>query len=204
MALQDLLKTKQNEKEEIFSVFPEEIYQSGQMTLRDIISPSALQINPSFVRIGEKFARTIFVFSYPRYLHTNWFSPIINMDKIFDIAMFVHPVDTGLILRDLRKQVARVQSQISTREEKGLVRDPVLDTAYRDLEDLRDKLQQATEKLFNFGLYITVYGDSEQDLNKSENQIRSVLESKLVYAKSAVFQQEEGFNAVLPLNNDSL
>lgn len=204
MAIQDLLKNKKNDGEEIFSVFPEEIYQSGQMTLRDIISPSALQINPSFVRLGEKFARTIFVFSYPRYLHTNWFSPIINMDKIFDIAMFVHPVDTGLILRDLRKQVARVQSQISTREEKGLVRDPVLDTAYRDLEDLRDKLQQATEKLFNFGLYITVYGDNEQDLNKSENQIRSVLESKLVYAKSAVFQQEEGFNAVLPLNNDSL
>ncbi len=204
MALQDLLKTKKSGEEEIFSVFPEEIYQSGQMTLRDIISPSALQINPSFVRLGEKFARTIFVFSYPRYLHTNWFSPIINMDKIFDIAMYVHPVDTGLILRDLRKQVARVQSQISTREEKGLVRDPVLDTAYRDLEDLRDKLQQATEKLFNFGLYITVYGDNEQDLNKSESQIRSVLESKLVYAKSAVFQQEEGFNAGLPLNNDSL
>ena len=76
-------------------------------------------------------------------LTTNWFSPIINMDKVFDIAMFVHPVDSAVILRKLQRKVAEVQSQINIRQEKGLVRDPVLDTAYQDLEDLRDKLQQA-------------------------------------------------------------
>ena len=195
---------KEKSESEVFAVFPEDIYKSGELTLRDVISPSALEISPGFLRLGEKFARTVFFFSYPRYLHTNWFSPIINLDKIFDIAMFVHPVDTSLVLRQLRRQVARVQSQIQTREEKGLVRDPMLDTAYQDLESLRDKLQQATEKLFNFGLYITIYENSEEELNKTESQIRGVLESKLVYAKPALFQQEEGFHSTLPLNTDRL
>ncbi len=196
-------KTK-NPEEEIFAVFPEEIYRAGELALKDILSPSALEINPNFVRLGTKFARTLFVFAYPRYLHTNWFSPIINLDKIFDISMHVHPVDTPSILKTLRRKVAEVQSQITTREEKGLVRDPVLDTAYRDLEELRDKLQQAQERLFNYGLYITVYGFSEDELNKTETEIKSLLEARLVYTKPSLFQQAEGLQSVLPLSTDKL
>lgn len=196
-------KTKMPE-EEIFAVFPEEVYRSGELALKDILSPSALEINPNFVRLGIKFARTIFVFSYPRYLHTNWFSPIINLDKIFDISIHIHPVDTPAMLKTLRRKVAEVQSQINMREEKGLVRDPVLDTAYRDLEELRDKLQQAQERLFNLGLYITVYGFSEEELNKAETEIKSLLEARLVYTKPALFQQVEGLQSVLPLSTDKL
>lgn len=197
-------KKEKKSEEAIAAVFPEEIYRTGELALKDVLSPSALEINPTFVRLGSKLARTIFVFSYPRYLHTGWFSPIINLDKIFDISMFIHPVDTAAMLRTLRRKVAQVQSQISTREEKGLVRDPILDTAYRDLEELRDKLQQATERIFNFGLYLTIYGLSEDELNKSENEIKSLLEAKLVYTKPALFQQNEGFQTIMPLGTDKL
>ena len=195
---------KEAPAKEIFPVFPEEIYRAAEVTLKDIVAPAALEINPSFLRLGEKVARTLFVFSYPRFLHTNWFSPIINLDKVFDITIFIHPVDTAIILRELRKQVARVQSQIALREEKGLVRDPMLDTAYRDLEVLRDRLQQTQERLFNVGLYFTIYGTTEMELDKAENEMRSMMESKLVYIKPALFQQEEGFNSTLPLNIDRL
>lgn len=204
MDLKNLFGKKKEAEPEIFSVFPEEIYQTSVTTLRDIIAPAALEINPNFIRLGEKLVRTLFAFSYPRFLHTNWFSPVINLDKVFDISFFIHPVDTSIILSKLRKQVARVQSQISMREEKGLVRDPILDTAYRDLEDLRDKLQQATERLFNFGLYISIYGSSVEELDKIENEIRSILEARIVYLKPALFQQEEGFHSTLPLDTDRL
>lgn len=195
---------KKKSDEEILAVFPEEIYRSGELALKDVLTPSALEINPTYLRLGEKLSRSLFIFSYPRYLHTNWFSPIVNLDKVFDVAMYVHPVDTASILRKLRQKVAQVQSQIQTREEKGLVRDPVLDTAYRDLEELRDKLQQATERLFSFGLYITIYGYTEEELNKTESEIKSILEARLVYTKPALFQQADAFQSVLPLNLDKL
>ncbi len=205
MGIFDSFKKKSDpEDEEIISVFPEEIYRTAELTLQDALTPAALEITSSYLRLGSKLARTIFVFSYPRYLHTNWFSPIINTDKIFDIAMYIHPVDTATMLRKLRKKVAQVQSQISMREEKGLVRDPILDTAYRNLEELRDKLQQAEERLFNFGLYLTIYGSNEEDLNKLENEIKSVLEARLVHTKPALFQQAEAFQSVIPLNIDKL
>lgn len=185
-------------------ILPQQIYEAGVLELKDVIAPAALKIEPKQLYLGEKIARTFFAISYPRYLSDNWFSPIINLDKVFDISLFIHPIDTAKVLRSFQKKVAEVQSQISIRQEKGLVRDPVLDTSYHDLEMLRDKLQQAQEKLFNVGLYLTIYADNEKELDRLEQEIKTILESKLVYIRPALFQQEEGFKSVLPLGNDAL
>lgn len=192
------------EETPVVSLMPQEIYEAGVLELKDIIAPSALKISPKEINLGEKVARTFFVISYPRFLSESWFAPIINLDKIFNISIFIHPIDTAKILSQFRKKVAEVQSQISIREDKGLVRDPMLDTAYQDLEALRDNLMQAQEKLFDVGVYITIFGDNESELDKLESEIKSVLESKLVYLKPALFQQESGYKSVLPIGDDEL
>ncbi len=188
----------------VLPVLPEEIYESAKLELQDIVAPSALKIESKSINLGDKIARTFFIISYPRFLSDNWFSPIINLDKVFDVSIFIHPIDTSLALRQFQKKVAEVQSQINTREKKGMVRDPMLDTAYQDLEGLRDNLIQAQQKMFDVSIYITVYSDNELELYKVENEIKSILESKLIYIKPALFQQEEGFKSVMPLGNDLL
>ena len=207
MDLADILKKREAEAPktiEVIPTFPEEIYEAGIMELKDIIAPSALEINSNYIRLGDKVCRTFFIISYPRYLAINWFSPIINLDKVFDISIFIHPVDTVSVMRQMQKKVAEVQSQIHAREEKGLVRDPALDIAYQDLEALRDKLQQAQEKLFSLGIYITIYAENFENLDRVETEIRSMLESRLIYVKPALFQQAEGLNSVFPLGTDKL
>ncbi len=188
----------------VLPVLPEEIYQSAKLELQDIIAPSALKIESKSINLGNKIARTFFIISYPRFLSDNWFSPIINLDKVFDVSIFIHPIDTSLALRQFQKKVAEVQSQINVRENKGMVRDPMLDTAYQDLEGLRDNLIQAQQKMFDVSIYITVYADNETELYKVESEVKSILESKLIYIKPALFQQEEGFKSIMPLGNDLL
>lgn len=203
MGLLDFLK-KKSENSDIAPILPQEIYEAGVLELQDVIAPSAFKVSPKDINLGEKVVRTFFVISYPRYLSEGWFSPLINLDKVFNVSIFVHPIQTEKILRQFQKKVAEVQSQIHTREEKGLVRDPVLDTAYQDLEKLRDDLQQAQEKIFDVGLYITVFADEEPELNKLESELKTILESKMVYIKPALFQQEQAFKSVLPIADDEL
>ncbi len=203
MSLFDFLKPKKEEKE-ISTILPQEIYDAGSLELKDVIAPSALKVAPKEINLGEKVLRSFFVISYPRFLGDNWFSPIINLDKIFDVSIFVKPIETSAVLRNFQKKVAEVQSQINAREAKGLVRDPMLDTAYQDLESLRDNLQQAQERLFDVGLYITMYADSSEELDKVESEIKSILEAKLVYLKPALFQQEQAFKAAIPIATDGL
>ncbi len=182
----------------------EKYYQEGLAKLNDIIAPAAIRIMPKSIRIGETIAQTIFIIAYPRYLHSNWFSPIINIDMPIDISMFIHPVDTYDILKTLKKSATQVESQIQIEQTKGLIRDPALETAQQDIDELRDKLQQGTEKFFRFSLYITAYGDSEEAVTKNIKSIEAILEAQLVYVKPAVFKSEQGFNSSLPLANDEL
>lgn len=147
--------------ETIVPILPNEIYETAKLQLQDTIAPSAIEIGSKELKIGGKISRSFFIMSYPRFLVDGWLSPIINMDKIFDIAIHIHPIQTDKILKQFQKKVAEVQSQIYVREQKGLVRDPLLDTAYRDLEQLRESLQQAQERVFEVGLYVTIYADNE-------------------------------------------
>ncbi|MCX7616166.1 MAG: ATP-binding protein [Patescibacteria group bacterium] len=171
---------------------------------RDLIAPAALEVSQNHIKIGNKFAKTLFVFTYPRYLSSGWFSSIINVAKLFDISIFVHPVDTALALRRLRKKAAQIEAEIAERESKGFVRDPMLETAFADIEALRDNLQQARERLFEVAVYITIYGDSLEKLNELEELIVNLFESKLIYVKPAIFQQIDGFVSTLPLCQDKL
>jgi type IV secretory pathway VirB4 component len=202
MGIFDFLKKKDTAS--IAPILPQEIYEAGVLELKDVIAPSALKVSPRELNLGDKIVRTFFVISYPRFLSESWFAPIINLDKVFNISIFIHPVETAKVLRQFQKKVAEVQSQISIRESKGLVRDPMLDTAYQDLESLRDQLQQAQEKLFDVGVYLSIYGDNEAELDKTESEIKSILESKLVYVKPALFQQEQGYKSNLPTATDEL
>lgn len=182
----------------------EKILETETTTALDIIAPASIEITQHYVQIEEKLSKTYFVFSYPRYLSTGWLSPIINMDIPFDISFFFHPIETGSVLKQLRKSVTEVQAEIMEREEKGLIRDPALETAYQDLEDLRSRLQTAQEKMFKFGLYITVYADSKKDLENVETTLRSILEARLIYIKPALYQQKEGMISSFPYGTDLL
>lgn len=178
--------------------------QGGVAGIEDIVAPASVEVNPSYLKIGEKFVKTLFVFSYPRYLSTGWFSPVINLPELVDVSIFIHPVDTGIAMRSLRKKTAQLESQVISAEEKGLVRNPLLETALRDVETLRDSLQTAEEKLFKVGVYITVYADSEKELKKLETDITNTLDAKLINLKPANYEQLKGLHSTIPTDVDEL
>ncbi len=206
MGLFDFLspKTTTPSASPVTPVLPEQVYKIAEMQLKDIIAPSALEIQSKSLNLGTTIVRSFFVISYPRFLTDSWLSPIINLDKVFDIAIHVTPLNTGEVMKTFQRKVAEVESQIMSRDEKGLVRDPSLDVAYQDLEDLRDGLIQAQEKMFEVSLYITLYGTTNEELDKAENEIKNILESRLVYVKPALFQQDTTFLSTLPLGVDTV
>lgn len=182
----------------------EKVYQKGIVAVRDIIAPSSMQINPDYIVLDGKYLRTLFIFTYPRYVTVGWFAPIINLNLELDIAMFISPVSSEKILKTLRNKSGQIQSAISGNAEKGEVRDPMLETALNDVESLRDQLVQGTEKFFHFGLYITIYEENLERLDETTKAVEDLLGQRLVYSKRSSFQMEQGFTSTIPMGNDKL
>ena len=180
------------------------LYRQGIATLRDLIAPPAIKLESNTMQIGNVFSRTYFIVAYPRFLSTNWFSPIINIDFSMDASLFIHPIDTGEIMKNLRKSATQVTSQITIEAEDGKIRDPMLETALQDIEGLRNSLMQGTEKFFRFGVYMTVFGKDETELTDKCSAIQAILEAQMVYTKPAVMRMDQGFASTRPLGNDVL
>lgn len=175
-----------------------------QKNLTQIIAPAGVEVNSNYLKVGDKLVKSYFFFQYPRFLTTGWFEPLINLPELFDISIFVSPFDTGEALKNLRRKAAQVESRLAEREEKNLVRDPLLETAMGDIDQLRDTLQQGQERLFTVGAYISIYADSLEELAKLDNRLTSLMEAKLVYVKPAIFQQLQSFFSVLPSAEDKM
>ncbi len=182
----------------------EKAFRRGVLTVRDIISPASLQITPKHLRLGSKFVRTLFVIGYPRYISVGWFAPIINLNLTFDVSMFFYPVKSAIILKQLKNKVGALEAQIISDAEKGAARDPLRETALRDIEYLRDALTQGTEKFFQFSLYVTLYADELEELDRMSDQVEDIFGSRLVYSRRVYYQAEQGFASTLPLCNDEL
>ncbi len=182
----------------------EKAYLAGITTLRDLIAPSSIEIASSYFRLGTKFGRTLYVYGYPRQIYTGWLSPIINIDEVVDVSMFVYPVDTQTILNNLTRKVTQLEASMNINSEKGKTRDPALEAAIIDAEQLRDQLQLGSERFFRFGLYVTLYADSLEELNYIQNAIETIFNQQLVYSKVASSQQEQGMQATVPQFSDQL
>ncbi|KKQ55568.1 MAG: Type IV secretory pathway VirB4 protein-like protein [Parcubacteria group bacterium GW2011_GWA2_38_13] len=182
----------------------EKVYRLGTVSIRDIIAPAAMKVNATFINLGEKFVRTLFVIGYPRYISVGWFTPIVNLNLPLDVAMYFYPIRADIILKQLKNRVGNLEAQILADREKGAPRDPIRETALRDIEQLRDDLTQGIEHFFQFGLYVTIYGDTKEELDTITENIESLFGSKLIVSKKVLYQAEQGFNSTLPLGNDEL
>jgi len=179
-------------------------FQKGITALRDFIAPSSLEFETGFFHLGTRYARSFYVYGYPRQIYTGWLSSMVNLDEVMDLSIYVYPVESQVVLENLRKKVTQLEAGIQIDAEKGLIRDPAKQAAIGDAEEMRDKLQVGEERFFRFGLYFTIYGSSMDELEFVTHKVESILGQQLVYSKPASSQQEQAFNSTVPQFSDQL
>ncbi len=182
----------------------EQAFLKGVTTLRDLIAPSSLEVHSSHFRLDTKYGRTLYIYGYPRQIYTGWLSSLINIDEVLDVSMFVYPVESQIVLNNLRKKVTQLEATMSINSEKGKIRDPGLEAAISDAEELRDQIQVGAERFFRYGLYVTLYADSLDELGFVQHKIETIFGQQMIFSKVASSQQEQGLNSTIPQMSDQL
>jgi type IV secretory pathway VirB4 component len=129
---------------------------------------------------------------------------MVNLDEVMDMSLFIYPVESQVVLENLRKKVSQLEAGLQIDAEKGKVRDPGKQAAIMDAEEIRDKLQVGEERFFRFGFYFTLYAGSQDELDFITHKVESILGQQLVYSKPATSQQEQGLNSTIPQFTDQL
>lgn len=191
---QEAEEMKQSEKE----------YKEALAFVKDMIAPSMRCVSILKLQIGDTYVRTIFTYAYPDVLEGNWLSPLINWDVKFDMSMFIYPIDSGRVMRFLKKRLTQLHSQYSINREKWLISDPHLDAQIQDVEELQASLTRGQEKYFHFSLYITTYAESEEEMKRLTNTLDVMLAGRNVLTKQTFLRSEQGFIATGPFARDEV
>ena len=179
-------------------------FTDGLVSVKDIIAPSSLEVDFNHVQIDNKYYRTLFVVGYPRFVGMNWLSYLINFDVALSLSMYIYPTDGKAILDDLRRKITEMEAEISTDIQRGRLVNPATQAKLEDALNLQADLVKGEERFFQFGLYITIVADSQEELDKTNKSLEAALGSLLVVTKRATLQMEEGFVTGLPLGQDRL
>lgn len=182
----------------------EKVFKQGMASVLDLISPAAFNITTNYLELSGLFVKSLFVVTYPQFVRSNWLSPIINFDMTLDVSMFIYPMESNEVALNLRKKAGQLESSLMIEQEKGLVRNPELELAIQNIETLRDSLQKGDTKLFQFGLYFTLYGKNMEELDNEVKKLESTLGGMMIYTRQALLQVEQGFNSSIPLFDDSI
>lgn len=197
-------KPTDSKQENKMLIQAEKEYKEALAYVKDMISPAFMKIMPDKLKINNVFVKTFFVYAYPNFLEWNWLSPIINWDTKFDMSLFVYPIDSAFIQKYLKKRLTQLYSERSINAEKWLLNDPWINSQIQDVEELREKLTRWQEKYFHFGLYITLYAESEEKLNKIWKDVETILAGRNVLQKQAFLRAEQWFISTWPFARDEL
>ena len=193
-----------NEKQKTNVELVGNILTKGMVSVKDIVAPSFVEVDFNYIKIDEKFYRTLFVVGYPRYVSPNWLSSLIAYDHPLYISTFIYPTESAQILKDLRRKIAEMEATIESDIKAGKVVDPTVQVSLDDALTLQAELAQGSERFFQFAFYITIPADSEKELDRYSKEVESTLGSLLIVAKKATLEMEEGFKSTLPMFSDKL
>lgn len=183
---------------------PEKSLAKGILSVKDIIAPSAIEVDYNFIKIGDKYFRTLFISGYPRFVGANWLEPVINFDHSATITMFYYPINARNVLDDLRRKIAEMEATINISREKGKVIDPAVQAALGDAKSLQEQLVKGIERFFHFTFYITLSADTIDELNSVTYQMESTLGSLALISKKATLEMEQAFQTTVPVCLDKI
>lgn len=176
----------------------------GLTSIQDIIAPSSIEVDVSFLKVGATYYRTLFVAGYPRFVNANWLAPLINFNHTLDVALYIYPVKGRGILDDLRKKIGEMEAEIQTDIQKGRIINIETQIKLEDARNLQKELAKGAERFFQFALYITIAAPNLKALNSVTKQVQSTLGSLMIVSKVASLQMEDAFKTTLPTCQDKL
>lgn len=193
------LKQKQEKEAKTIKAFAQ-----GLIDVKDIIAPSAIEVNFSNLVIGSRYFRSYFAVGYPSTVTPNWLEPLINFEFPIDISTFYYPKDTAEMLKILKRKIAEFQATINLQIQAGQQGDPITKVQLEDALKLQDQLASGNEKFFQFSMYLTVHADTLDELDKISKNLESTVASLGVIIKVATLQQEEAYQSSIPYGWDKI
>lgn len=165
------------------------------MAITDLLAPPALGFQARQMQFGEQLSRVMAILDYPSRLGPAWLSRLSSIPGVV-ASMHLVPADSLDMLQALNKSVQEYTSRLATGGNAiSLSR---WQQSLEDAKQLIKKVDQEAQKIYKAVVLIQVIALDEDELRQLSRQVEAVSAAAGLRARTAVYRQEEGLQAVGP------
>ena len=168
---------------------------SSLKSLKEKISPIALKFNEKDLLLGECYATSLIIDTFPSYTRGSWLGMLSNI-KNTRMMISINPMDSLEVNKTLKKGMTETRSKfMSTRDRNDQI---VLKNQLEDYEKLTYKMDRENEKMLQISVVFFTYAETQEELQKRVKEIKSALSSLNLRGSQLIFEQEQGIKTCLP------
>lgn len=189
--IKELLFTYLNPNESL-EVFKQD---ASLKSLNEKIAPIAMKFNDKDILLGDSYATSIIIDTFPSYARGSWLGMLSNINNT-RMIISVNPMDNVEVSKTLRKGMSETRSKfINTTDRNDQI---VLKNQLEDYERLTNKMDRENEKMLLMSVVFFTYASTQEELQKRIKEIKSALSSLNLRGSQLIFEQEQGLKTAIP------
>ena len=172
---------------------------------KDKICPDSIEFKSDHIRMGEKFARVIFLKEYPSFLKDSMLSELTDFSRSMMLSVDIQPIATDDAVKQVQKKLLAIETDITKWQQKQNMNNNFSANIPYEMEQMRKEIKEFLDDLTTRDqrmMFVTVtlvhVADSLDELNNDTETLLSIGRKHLCNFAILRYQQEDGFNTVLP------
>lgn len=172
---------------------------------KDSICPDSLEFKKDYIRIGDKFARALFLKDYPSFLKDSMISELTDFSRSMMLSITIHPIPTDDAVKLVQKKLLAVETDITKWQQKQNENNNFSASVPYEMEQMRKEIKEFLDDLTARDqrmMFVTVTllhtASTLEQLDNDTETLLSIGRKHLCSFSVLKYQQEDGMNTVLP------
>lgn len=192
-------------EEAVFHFDAKEMMKRGH-DFKDYICPDSVEKHSDYLKLGEKYARVIFLKDYASYVKDDMVTELTDIDRNMMLSIDVIPVPTDEAVREVERILLGIETNITNWQRRQNANQNFSSIVPYDMEQQRSELREFLNDLTTrdqrmmFAVITLVHvADTKEQLDSDTEAILATARKHMCQLAVMKYQQLDGLNTALPI-----
>lgn len=173
---------------------------------KDYICPDTVEFENDYLKIGERYARVLFLKEYASYIKDSMVTELTELNKNMMLSIDVIPIPMDEAVKEAENRRLGIETNITNWQRKQNANNNFSAIIPYDMEQMRneskeflDDLTTRDQRMFLSILTMVITANSKKELDNDTETVMQTARKSLCQLGILKFQQLDGLNTVLPI-----
>ena len=173
---------------------------------RDYICPDSIEKYSDYLKIGERYARVIYLKDYASYIKDSMVSELTELNRNMMLSIDVIPIPTDEAVREVENRLLGVETNITNWQRRQNSNNNFSAVVPYDMEQQRkeskeflDDLTTRDQRMMFAVITMGHTAETKEQLDSDTEAILSTARKHMCQMATLKYQQFDGLNTVLPI-----